>query len=150
MRYMLTVSFVAIVFSPNISASDDFLQKQLRERAKWSQAISRISEIIEVAEESTVYAENPSKLVITISDTSTITVTGTIARRAYEAARDKKNRPPVEDAQTVLAFMRQFSDGASLTKPACPSACPPEPWRRGKLAEQSREAATGATDKKDQ
>jgi len=108
MRYVFIVSLVAVGFTGNIVASDDFLQKQLRERAKWSQAISRISEIIEVAEESTVYIEDPPKLVITISDTSTITVTGTIAHRAYESAQHKKNRP-VEDAEAVLEFMRQFS-----------------------------------------
>lgn len=107
MRYIFIVFLVA-VFPSNISAADDFLQKQLRERAKWSQAISRISEIIEVAEESTIYTEDPPKLVMSISDTSTITVTGTIARRAYEAVQDKKNRP-VEDAEVVLEFMRQFS-----------------------------------------
>jgi hypothetical protein len=58
-----------------------------------------------------VYTENPPQLVITISDSSTITVTGTIARRAHEMAQEKKNRPPVEDAESVLAFVHQFSDG---------------------------------------
>lgn len=91
------------------TADDDFLQKQLRERAKWSQVISRLSEIIEVAEEATVYTEDPPQLVITISGNSTVTVTGPIARRAYEAAQSKKEfEKNVQSPAEILEFMRQF------------------------------------------
>ncbi len=100
--------FMVLVFgfAYNAYAADDFLQKELRKKAQWSQAISRVSEIIESAEKNTVYTENPPKVVITISDTDTVTVTGTIARKAYEMAHHKKNMPPAEE---VMAFMQQWN-----------------------------------------